>query len=72
MKEAKNIRIENVILPNKPLSNFEHLEAVKKLGLKNFRGVFLRDTLPKQREEASVVLRILTAVQVVVALGFLF
>jgi len=40
--------IENVVLPNKPLSNFEIEDAVKNIGLKNFRGVFLRDTLPKK------------------------
>jgi len=30
------------------LSNFEIEDAVKSIGLKNFRGVFLRDTLPKK------------------------
>jgi len=35
------IQVENAILPNKPLSNFEILGAVKKIDLKNFRGVFL-------------------------------
>ena len=43
-----NIQVENVVLPNKPLSNFEIEDVVKKIGLKNFRGVFLRDTLPKK------------------------
>ena len=42
------IQVENIVLPNKPLSNFEIEDAVKKIGLKNFRGVFLRDTLPKK------------------------
>jgi len=42
------MQVENVILPNKPLSNFEILDTVKKIDLKNFRGVFLRDTLPKK------------------------
>jgi len=42
------IQVENVFLPNKPLSNFEIEDAVEKIGLKNFRGVFLRDTLPKK------------------------
>ena len=32
------------------MSNFEIEDAVKKVGLKNFRGVFLRDTLPKKPE----------------------
>ena len=39
---------KNVILPNKPLSNFELEDAVKKLKIPYFRGVFLLDTLPKQ------------------------
>ena len=43
-----NIQVENVVLPNKPLSNFEIEDAVKEIGLKNFRGVLLRDTLPKK------------------------
>jgi len=30
------------------LSNFEIEDAVKKIGLNNFRGVFLRKTLPKK------------------------
>ena len=42
-----NIIIENISLPNKPLSNIELLEASKRLNIKNFKGVFLRDTLPK-------------------------
>ena len=41
------ISIKNVILPNKPLNNFELEEASKKLKIKCFRGVFLLDTLPK-------------------------
>lgn len=42
-----NILIENISLPNKPLNNVELLEAARKLRIPNFRGVFLRDTLPK-------------------------
>jgi len=50
------IQVENIVLPNKPLSNFEIEDAVKKIGLKNFRGVFLRDTLPKKpkRKECAI------------------
>ena len=40
--------IEKIILPNKPLSNYELLQAVKDLKISNFRGVFLRDELPKK------------------------
>ena len=38
------------------MSNFETEDAVKKIGLKNFRGVFLRDTLPKKlkRNECAI------------------
>jgi len=31
-----NIQVENVVLPNKPLSNFESEDAAKKIGLKTF------------------------------------
>ena len=34
------------MLPNKPLSNIELLEAARKLKIPNFRGVSLRDALP--------------------------
>ena len=37
-----------MILPNKPLNNFELEEASKKLKILCFRGVFLLDTLPKK------------------------
>ena len=40
------ISIKNIILPNKPLNNFELEHAVKKLIIPYFRGVFLPDTLP--------------------------
>ena len=42
------ISIKNVILPNKPLNNFELEDAVKKLKIPCFRGFFLLDTLPKK------------------------
>lgn len=32
----------------KPLTNLDLLNLVEKLGIKNFRGVFMRDTLPTQ------------------------
>ena len=40
------ILVDSVVLPNKPLSNLEIIDAAKKLLLDGFRGVFLRDTLP--------------------------
>ena len=45
--EIPNILVDSVVLPNKPLSNLEIIDAAKKLSLCRFRGVFLRATLPK-------------------------
>ena len=41
------ISVENVMLPNKPLNNFE-LEDSEGTQVPFFRGVFLLDTLPKK------------------------
>jgi hypothetical protein len=41
------IDVEGLILEDKPLSNFELLDAAKSLKIPNFRGVFVRDELPK-------------------------
>ena len=51
------ISVKNVILPNKPLSNFELEDAVGKLKIPYFRGVFLLDTLPKKpnKKECGIV-----------------
>ena len=32
----------------KPLSNFDLMEWIKRLGIKNFRGIYSRDELPKK------------------------
>ena len=45
--EISDIVVDSVVLANKPLSNLEIIDAAKKLSLYGFRGVFLRDTLPK-------------------------
>ena len=42
------ISIKNIMLPNKPLSNFDLEDAAKRLKIPSFRGVFLLDTLPKK------------------------
>ena len=42
------INVEEVILPNVPLSNFQLIDAAKKLNLEKFRGALLRDELPKK------------------------
>ena len=47
--EIPNILVDSVTLLNKPLSNIEIIVAAKKLLLDGFRGVFLRDTLPKKQ-----------------------
>ena len=53
---VKNIDVEGVVLPNKPLTNFELLDAAKKLNIPNFRGFFMRDDLPKKprRNECGI------------------
>ena len=40
------ISVEELVMPNKPLTNSEILDAVRKLKIPRFRGVFLRDNLP--------------------------
>ena len=34
-------------LPDKPLTNFDLEEYAKKINIPNFRGVFMRDSLPQ-------------------------
>ena len=46
--ETPNILVDSVVLPNKPLSNLQIIDAAKRLSVNGFRGVFLRDTLPKK------------------------
>ena len=46
--ETPNILVDSVVLSNKPLSNLELIEDSKKLSRCGFRGVILRDTLPKK------------------------
>ena len=40
------ISVEGLELTNKPLTNFEIIDAVEKLRMPRFRGVFVRDNLP--------------------------
>ena len=51
------ISVENVILPNKPLSNFELEDVAWRLEILSFRGVFSLDTLPKKpnKKECGIV-----------------
>ena len=48
-----NINVEGVILPNVPLSNFQMLDVAKELKIKNMRGVFVRDELPKRPKKVE-------------------
>ena len=48
MSKYVNVNVEGLILPNEPLSNIQLIEAAKKLKIKQFRGVFVRDQLPKK------------------------
>jgi len=41
------ISVDGIVLPNRPLSNLEITDSVKKLRIPSFRGVFVRDTLPR-------------------------
>ena len=43
--EIPKIFDDSVVLPNKPLSNLEIIDAAKNLSLYGFRAVFLSDTL---------------------------
>ena len=43
---VKHINVEDAILPNIPLSNLDLIGGAKKLKIKNFRDVFVRDELP--------------------------
>jgi len=55
----KNIPVYNVVLPNKPLSNVELLDTVKKIDIPGFRGVFVRDNLPsKSRKDECGILNL--------------
>ena len=41
------MRAFDIAIPDKPLSNFELEGYVKQLEIPNFRGVFMKDTLPE-------------------------
>jgi len=42
------ISVEGIILPNRPLANVELINSAKKLHIPLFRGVFVRDDLPRK------------------------
>ena len=43
-----NILVDSVVLLSKLRSNLEIIDAARKLSLYGFRGVLLRNTLPKK------------------------
>ena len=43
------LNVEGLIIENKALSNHELIGFIKQLKIKNFRGVFMRDDLPKKK-----------------------
>ena len=51
------ISVENVMLPNKLLSDFKLEDAARRLEIPSFRGVFFLDTLPKKpnKKECGIV-----------------
>ena len=49
MGRANKVTLFGHIIPIKPLTNHELLKYAKLFKIKNFRGVFMRDTLPKNR-----------------------
>ena len=43
------LNVEGLIIENKALTNHELIYYIKQLNIKNFRGVFMRDNLPKKK-----------------------
>ena len=49
-----DILVEGYRLPNKALTNHELVEAAKALNITNFKGVFMRNNLPKTPKKTRV------------------
>ena len=45
----KFLNVEGIVIENKALSNHELIGYIKQLKIKHFRGVFMRDNLPKKK-----------------------
>ena len=43
-----SMRVFSLEIPDKPLKNFELSAYARELGIPHLRGVFMRDTLPRQ------------------------
>ena len=48
------ISIEGLVLPNEPLLNIQLISAVKRLRIKNFKGIFVRYKLPEKQSRNAV------------------
>ena len=50
------MNVQGITLPNEPLTNFQLMETVNKRKIPNFRGVFLRNELPRKpkRNECGI------------------
>ena len=56
MEQNPNLRSVNIKFINKPLSNFDLIDWVNKVGIKHFRGIYSRDNLPsKIRKECGII-----------------
>ena len=51
-EQNSNLRPVNIKFINKPLSNFDLIDRVKKLGFKHFRRIYSRDILPSKIRKA--------------------
>ena len=47
------LNVQGLIIENKALSNHELIGYIKQLKIKNFRGVFMRDSLPKKQRRVE-------------------
>ena len=47
------IRVYDITLPNESLSNLQLMETVQRLKIPNFRGVYMRDDLPKKPQKTE-------------------
>ena len=60
IQRFKKINVEGILLPNEPLTNFQLIEAAKKLKLKYFRKGYFRDELNRKvdsKNQGAVALR---------------
>ena len=60
MEQNPNLRSDNIKFINKPLSNFDLIDWVKKLGIKHFRGIYSRDNLPSKIRKQCGIINLIT------------